>query len=109
MIGNLSNCYFSIAAKSSDDMNNIEYLMAWKDNWSKSIISSGEAKLKWPLLTMEFLESHLCFVKEVKTVKTVKTPNEIQSNEASADNQGLSKNVHWNDSIGVPLEVTCKQ
>lgn len=42
--------------------NGIEYLMIWKDSWPKSVISSNEAKLKWPLLTLEFLEQHLFFL-----------------------------------------------
>lgn len=37
----------------------IEYLLMFNDGWPNKIISSEEAKVKWPKLLFKFLEEHI--------------------------------------------------
>lgn len=41
--------------------NDIEYLLKWKDGWKNTVIPSAEAKQKWPLILLRFLENHVRF------------------------------------------------
>lgn len=47
------------AAARKTQANEIEYLMKWKDAWKSTAISSIEAKEKWPLELLKFLENHV--------------------------------------------------
>lgn len=50
------NTEFITAAKRMDVGNGIEYLLMWKDGWKNDVISSNEAKEKWPQLVFNFLK-----------------------------------------------------
>lgn len=69
--------------------------MKWNDGFKGATISSDEAKSKWPLLLLDFLESNLHFVKGV--------PNATDSNRR--------RSVHFaienENAIGDPIEVSC--
>lgn len=79
--------YFAAARKNGDV---IEYLMAWKDGYEESIVPSNEAKEKWPLILMEFLENCI-------EIFTDRTPNIIPFPLTETKN-----------TIGNPLKAECK-
>lgn len=65
--------------------------MKWKDGWKNSMISSVDAKEKWPALLLQFLENHVAF----------------QQRGQDQDNFPFAA-VESADAIGEPVKVWCK-
>lgn len=87
-----------IGAK-KDDGSSPSYLMKWKDGWPDSIVSSLEAKTKWPKLLLDFLESKLCFMVLQQVPRENQRANRRRSVSLAVENQ---------DASGNPVEISCK-
>lgn len=69
----------------------IEYVLKWKDGWKNGVISSEEAKNKWPMLLLQFLEDRI-----------------VMANNPTNQPQPLPFSVNQNvDATGVPLKIWC--
>lgn len=69
------------------------YLMKWSDGWPPSIITSSDAKSKWPQMLLNFLRNSLNFVKIVSEPQ----PGRINRR----------KSVNFNVVTGKPIEIDC--
>lgn len=70
----------------------IDYLLKWKYNQQPSVISSVDARERWPQLIIDFLENKIVFTRNFERL------NLIGDDATEEENP-----------IGMPTKITCKR